>query len=72
MPLQQETPPTISLYSVLSSQVILMDNSMQHPFPSPPRATLMDSILDSEAMAHVLTFYVFRSITVHYLMVRTS
>ena len=61
MPLQQETLPTISLYDVLSNQVILLDNSMQHPFPSLPRATLMDSTLDSEPLAPVLTFYIFRS-----------
>ena len=67
MLLQQEPPPTISLYDVLSSQVVLVDNSIQHHLISPPRATLMDSTLDSEILALVLTFYVFRSTTESHL-----
>ena len=67
MPLQQEPLPTISLYNVLSNQVVLEDNSTMHPFPSLPRATLMDSTLDLEPLGPVLTFYVFRSTTESHL-----
>ena len=67
MPLQQEPLPTIRLYNILSNQVILVDNSIRHPFPSLPRAALIDSTLDSEPLAPVLTFSVFRSTTESHL-----
>ena len=72
--LQQETLPTISLYDVLSNQVILVDNSIRHPFPL-LLVTLMESTLGSETLVPVLTFCAFRSTIVlclKCLMVRLS
>ena len=62
---RQETQVTIGMYDVLSNQVHSVDESMQHPFPSPPRATLVASTLDSETLpaALVLTFNAFKSTT---------
>ena len=62
---QQETQVTIGVCDVLSNQLHSVDESMQHPFPSPPRATLMAFILDSETLpaALVLTFNASKSTT---------
>ena len=62
---QQETQVTIGVCNVLSNQVHSVDESMQHPFPSPPLATLVASTLDSETLpvALVLTFNTFKSTT---------
>ena len=62
---QQETQAIIGMCNVLSNQVYSVDESTQLPFPLLPRATSMDSTLDSETLTTVLvlTFNAFKSTT---------
>ena len=60
---QQETPATIKAYSAFSNQMDLLNEHIEHPLPSTPQATILDSTLELEQLVPVLTFNAFRSTT---------
>ena len=59
--MQKRGPPaTINSYNAFSNQMVLHNEHIEHPLPSSPQATLMDSTLELEQMVPVLTFNAFR------------
>jgi len=60
---KQEPPAIINSYNAFSNQMGLRNEHIEHPFPSTPQATLMDSMLELEQLVPVLIFNACRSTT---------
>jgi len=58
---QREPPATINSYDAFNNHIGLHNEHIEHPLPSTPQATLMDSTLELEQLVPVLMFNAFRS-----------